>query len=317
MDDLRALLPADPGARRETVREAVTWLVNNLGDPRLVASRCAELGPAVAGLGVPPQRLEALAILLIDALRANPPAPPLRAEEEAALRDAGRLAARWAGAGTDDTAHEPAWWSAVVTAHDRRRADLAVLTLRTYLPYPCPPGMRAVVEVPRYPARHRTCWVANLPHVDRTIELHVPLHADDPIGADLVERTAPGDRVRLHLPVGLPALLDTRPLLLIADRDAHAPIRAILAALRSAHPATPERDLTVYWPSTIERDVYRLADLAPPGTIVIRDHFNQDGRDWSEHTAFVAGTAASTTDDATRVRQAGVPAERTVIAAIG
>jgi hypothetical protein len=329
-DDLRTLLPTDPAARRDTAREALTWLVDNLGDPRLVASRCADLGPAATALGVPPSRLEALAILLIDALRANPPAPPLRAEEEAALRDAGRLIDRWTAGGAAAAAHEPVQWSAAVIAHDRRRADMAVLRVRTYLPYPCPPGMRAVVELPHLPGRRRECWVGNLPATDRTVELHVPLHRDDPIGAELVERTTPGDRVRLHLPVGAPAPLDDhRPLLLVADRDAIAPIQAAVSALRCAdrpltgHPRTEgvpagtERDITVYWPAPHERDVYRLADHAPPGTLVIRDRFTADGRDWSEHSAFVAGTAASTAEAATRLREAGLPPQRTVIASIG
>nr|BFE58593.1 hypothetical protein GCM10020063_031190 [Dactylosporangium thailandense] len=318
LDDLHALLPTDPAARRETIREAVTWLVDNLGNPGAVAARCADLGPAITALGVPPQRLDALAILLIDALRANPPAPPLRADEEAALRDAGRLAARWTASGAAGAAHEPVRWSAVVTSHDRLRADLAVLRLRTYLPYPCPPGTRAVAEVRRLPGRRRECWVGNLPDTDRTVELHIPLHRDDPVGAELVERTAPGDRVTLHLPAGDPAPLDDhRPLLLIADRDAVAPIRASLIALRTAIPAGTERNVIVHWPSPIERDVYRLADLAPPGTVVIRDHFTGDGRDWSEHTAFIAGTAASTAMDAARLRDAGVPLERIVTAAVG
>ncbi|MER7280033.1 hypothetical protein ABT369_36905 [Dactylosporangium sp. NPDC000244] len=296
----------------------MTWLVDNLGNPGMVAARCSDLGPAITALGIPPQRLDALAILLIDALRANPPAPPLRADEEAALRDAGRLAARWTASGAAGAAHEPVRWSAVVTSHDRLRADLAVLRLRTYLPYPCPPGTRAVAEVRRLPGRRRECWVGNLPDTDRTVELHIPLYRDDPVGAELVERTAPGDRVTLHLPVGDPAPLDDhRPLLLIADRDAIAPIRATLIALRTALPAGTERNVIVHWPSPIERDVYRLADLAPPGTVVIRDHFTDDGRDWSEHIAFVAGTAASTATDAARLRDAGVPMERIVTAVVG
>ncbi|WP_433065540.1 hypothetical protein [Dactylosporangium sp. CS-033363] len=367
LDDLRNLLPTSPAAARETIREAVTWLINNLGDPRVVAARCAELSPAITGLGVPPQRLETLAILLIDALRANPPSPPLRADEEAALRDAGRLIARWTTAGAEASAHEPTRWSALVTQHDRRRADMAVLHLRTYLPYPCPPGARAVVELPNtfagVPGRRRGCWVGNRPLTDRGVELHVAVQHDDPIGAALVERTKVGDRIQLHLPVGDPApLADNRPLLLVADRDAIAPIRAILDELRSAATATTERNnaersITVYWPAPTERDALQLAELAPPGALVIRDRFTADiqerlttdgrdrstagrhdrsttggrdpsttgrrdrltteGRDWSEHCAYIAGTAATTTADAAHALEAGIPAERTVIASIG
>ncbi|MFI5907831.1 hypothetical protein [Dactylosporangium sp. NPDC051541] len=395
VDDLRALLPADPIVRGETVREAVTWLAANLGDPRVVAARCADLGPAVAALGVPPQRLEALAILLVDALRANPPAPPLRADEEAALRDAGRLISSWVAAGAAAAVHDPVRWSAIVTGRERRRADMAVLRLRTYLPYPCPPGLRAALAVPAVPGRHRECWVANLPEVDRAVELHVALHHDDPVGAELVERTTVGDRVDLYVPVGSPAILDGhRPLLLIADRDAVGPIQAALLTLRlaaatataaaalaatatttaaAASPAaaaagTPgssgtgtntdtdrdrspaagsvtggtdagsagshagrgvgnradlgvgvdtERDVTVFWPSAALGDADRLAALGPAGVVVVRDRFVADGRDWSEHCAFAAGSAAFAESVAVQLVAAGVPGERTVIANIG
>jgi len=156
------------------------------------------------------------------------------------------------------------------------------------------------------------------PDTDRTVELHVAIHRDDPVGADLVERTSPGDRVHLHLPAGDPVPLDDhRPLLLVAHRDAVAPIRAALTALRAVHPADTERNITVYWPSPVERDVFRLADLAPAGTVVIRDRFSADGRDWSGHRVFVAGTAASTAEDTARLRRAGVPAAHCVIASIG
>ncbi|GAA2360897.1 hypothetical protein GCM10010170_056040 [Dactylosporangium salmoneum] len=71
---------------------------------------------------------------------------------------------------------EPTVWSAEVTRCDRRRADMSVLRLRTYLQYPCAAGMRAVVGVPRLAGRTRDCWVGNLPEADRTVELHVALH---------------------------------------------------------------------------------------------------------------------------------------------
>jgi hypothetical protein len=220
----------------------------------------------VAGLGVPPHRLEALAILLVGALRANPPAPPLRAGEEAALRDAGRLVARWAAGGAAGAAHEPVRWSALVTGHDRPRAATAVLHLRAYLPYPCPPGVRAVVEVPRRPGKRRECWVGNRPTV-------MPSPRSGPRSPHSAPRKGP----------------------------------------------ETEHNITVYWPSPVERDLYRLADLAPTGTLVIRDRFTAaaDGGDRSGHSAFVAGTAASAAEDSARLRQAGVAAERIVVASIG
>ncbi|WP_426514295.1 hypothetical protein ACPPVO_28930 [Dactylosporangium sp. McL0621] len=89
--------------------------------------------------------------------------------------------------------------------------------------------------------------MGNLPNTDRTVELHVPLHRDDPVGAELVKRTAPGERIRLHLLTGDPVPVDAnRPLLLVADRDAVAPILATFAALRSANDRATECNVTVY-----------------------------------------------------------------------
>ncbi|GAA2360887.1 hypothetical protein GCM10010170_056020 [Dactylosporangium salmoneum] len=70
----------------------------------------------------------------------------------------------------------------------------------------------------------------------------------------------------------------------------------------------------------MERDVYRLADLAPAGALVVRDRFGADERDERDstgHRAFVAGTAASAAEDVARLVRSGVGRERIVLATIG
>lgn len=315
MDDLRALLPGEPAAQREVLREAVGWLVEHVDQPQVLAARCAELGPVVAQLGVPPQRLETMAVLFVDMLRANPPGVHVRRDQEEAWATTGRLVARWLADGAAAGAHEPAEWSAPVLGHDRRGQTAAVLRLRTYLPYPCLPGQLAVVESAWLPGRWRRCWVGNVPAGDNVVELHVVLRRDDPAGAALVERTAPGDVVRLRPAEGPPAVEQgsPRPLVVVAARDAVAPVRALLGALRAAG---DRRAVTVFWPSAVERDLYRLADLAAEGTVVVRDRFPGGGdEDWQGHDAFVAGDPEAVADAVRRVRAAGVAADRIRVSA--
>jgi NAD(P)H-flavin reductase len=307
--DLQALLPGEPVAQREVLREAVGWLVAHVDQPQVLAARCAELGPVVAQLGVAPQRLDNLAVLFVDMLRANPPGVVVRRDQEEAWATAGRLVSRWLADGAAAAAHEPASWSAPVIGHERRRADSAVVSVRTYLPYPCLPGQLAVVEAARLPGRWRRCWVGNVPAADNVVELHVVALRADPAGAELVERTGVGDVLRLRPAAGVPAADPgaTRPLLVVAARDAVAPVRALLGVLRAAG---DRRAVKVFWPAAAERDLYRLADLAPEGTVVIRDRFTAGREDWAGHDAFVAGDAATLAGTVARLRAAGIDGTR-------
>lgn len=308
--DLRALLPDEPAAQRQVLREAVGWLVEHVDQPQVLAARCAELGPVVAQLGVASPRLDQLAVLFVDMLRANPPGVVVRRDQEEAWATTGRLVARWLADGAAAAAHEPANWCAPVVAHERRGAEAAVVTVRTYLPYPCLPGQLALVESPRLPGRWRRCWVGNVPAAGNLVRLHVTARAGDPAGADLVERTAAGDTLLLRPAAGLPAADpgSDRPLLVVAARDAEAPVRALLGALRAA---ADRRPVTVFWPAAAERDLYRLADLAPEGTLLVRDRFTATaGGDWSGHEAFVAGDPAAVAGTVPALRAAGIPAAR-------
>ena len=263
----------------------------------------------VAQLGVVPQRLDNLAVLFVDMLRANPPGVVVRRDQEEAWATTGRLVSRWLADGAAAAAHEPASWSAPVIGHDRRRADAAVVSVRTYLPYPCLPGQLALVESDRRPGRWRRCWIGNVPAADNVVELHVVLDRADPVGADLVERTGVGDVLRLRPATGVPAAEpgSGRPLLVVAARDAVAPVRALLGALRAAG---ERREVTVFWPAAVERDLYRLVELAPEGTVVIRDRFTAGYEDWAGHDAFTAGDPATVAGILPILKQAGVAADR-------
>ncbi|MEV0130924.1 hypothetical protein AB0H83_20975 [Dactylosporangium sp. NPDC050688] len=101
---------------------------------RSCRSRWGRRRPVLAQLGVPPQRLDQLAMLFVDLLRANPPGVVVRRDQEEAWATTGRLVSRWLADRAATAAHEPATWSAPVAVHERRGAEAAVVSVRTYLP---------------------------------------------------------------------------------------------------------------------------------------------------------------------------------------
>jgi NAD(P)H-flavin reductase len=325
--DLRALLPAGPTAQREALARAVGWLVDNLNRPQAVTAGLAQLGPAAAALGVPPERMEALAVLLADALRASGWLP----EQQAAWQMVARLAGRWAAQGAAAGAYEPPTWIGTVVEHDLRRQDLAVLLVRTYLPYPYLPGQHAVVESAHHRADWRACWLATPPATDNLVELHVRAGPADPVGTALVGRVRPGDHVRLR-PAEGPLVLDAESdagLLLIADDTGVAPMRALLGELSMRG---DRRAARLLWLAALDEEPYDLTaltrlvdDAAADGasglqrmakTIDVLSGMADllsalaAGGPWADWDAYVAGTPTGVAGALTALAYAGIPAER-------
>jgi NAD(P)H-flavin reductase len=238
------------------LEEALDWLVGNLDKPQVVVSGCAQLGPAVAAVGLAADRLEPASLLLAEALLAG--LGPLAPEQRAAWQETTRLVARWVGHGARTAAHEPPYWTATVLAHRRLRQDLAVLLVRPYLPYAYRSGQHTVVETRHHPDLWRSCWVANAPAADNVVELHVRAAPPDPVGLALVGRVRQGDKVRLR-PAEGPLVLDDGSdgqLLLVAEDTGIAPMRALLAELR--HRRDP-RAVHLLWLTNPNEEPYELA----------------------------------------------------------
>ncbi|GAA2526031.1 hypothetical protein [Pilimelia columellifera] len=240
--DLLALLPANPQAQGEQLGRAVSWLADNLGRPHLVATGAAQLGPAAVALGMSPERLDQMGALLADAARAA--GAPWTAEARTAWEATSRLVARWVAQGAAASGYEPPFWTATVIDHELRRADLAVIRVRTFLPYPYLAGQVAPVETAHHRDQWRPCWVATAPTGDNVIELHVRAYQEDPVGLALVGRIAAGETVRLRPAAGdLPMAVESGPAgaLLLAEDTGVAPMLAILADLRERGDPRPAR----------------------------------------------------------------------------
>jgi NAD(P)H-flavin reductase len=305
--ELAAALPGTPESQRDQLRAALTWLVENLDHPPVVAAGCGQLGGALREFGVQPQQLQLMGAALAEAMRAGM-GNAWRQEYEAAWRTTWRLAHRWITHGSEAAAYQPITWTAVVIGHERRRSDLAVLRLRPYLPMPFRPGQFTRIEVPELPGVWRPYSLAGAPRVDNVLELHVRAKGDAGVSGRLVHRTAPGDRVRLSRAEGhmaLPASPE-RDLLFIAGDTGVAPVKALLTELAATE---DPRSAVLFWGARTLDELYDIDEIAaiaracrqatvvpvisegdpgPYASGLVTDAVAAYG-EWSAHEVFLAG----------------------------
>jgi NAD(P)H-flavin reductase len=255
---LLVALPGPPESQREELRAALVWLVETLDRPQAVAAGCGQLGGVLREWGVAPQQAQLVGAALAEALRAGMGAAWTR-EYDTAWRTTWRLVHRWLadGAAADWT---PVAWSGVVVEHDRRRADLAVLRIRPYLPYRFLPGQYTRLEVPQHPQVWRPYSLAGAPRFDNVLELHVRAKGAASVSGALVYDTKAGDRVRVRAAGGEMVLdpASRRDLLMIAGDTGVAPFKALLTEL--AVTADP-RTAVLFWGVRTLDDLYDVADL--------------------------------------------------------
>jgi len=130
--------------------------------------------------------------------------------------------------------NSPAWWDAEVIAHERRCADIAVLTVRPAQELPYRAGQSLAVESHLRPKVWRYLSPANAPRSDGTIEFHVRAVPGGQLSPALVYQCRTGDVLRLGSPIG--SRLTVPPgsgpdLLLLAGGTGVAPMRAIVEQL--------------------------------------------------------------------------------------
>jgi len=322
MRDLRILLAGDPLVRREQVGQALSWLLDNLDRPQVVAATCADLGPALQQVGASAQRLDAMGVLVADALRATV-GGAWRQEHYDAWHSSARLVTSWMGQGMARVDYEPAFWTATVVGHERRGDDGAVVSVRTYLPYGFAPGQFATVESARHPQVWHPYWIASLPSDDNTVAIEVRATPDDAVADALVNATEVGDRVRLRPALGDLALDSgsARDLLLIAHGTGIAPMKALLADLR---PTREARSVHLLWTADRDRgDIEEIRELARPGATLARlddrAHLAAavTGGDWTGYDVYVTGSPDDVRDTVAVLADARVPAERIHQGALG
>ncbi len=140
--------------------------------------------------------------------------------------------------------------------------------------------------------RRRAFSLANAPHRDELLELHIRLVPDGDFTAFLFDKAEEKAILRIQGPLGQFTLREDsdRPILLMAGGTGFAPIKAILEHAFAERLARP---LQLYWGARAKRDLYldelprRWVDMHPNFryTPVLSDPAPKD--DWSGATGFV------------------------------
>jgi NAD(P)H-flavin reductase/hemoglobin-like flavoprotein len=326
---LFAALPGSPAFQREQLAQALTWLVHNLDQPPVVVAGCGQLGAALAECGIHPPQLQLVGAALAEAMRAGMAAGGWRQEFDQAWRTTWQHAYEWIAHGEALARYQPTTWTAVVTGHERRRGDLAIIRLRPYLPMPFRPGQYARIEVADVPGVWRPYSLAGAPRRDNAVELHVRAKTEAGVSGTLVYRTTVGDTVRISRAEGAMSL-DTelaRDLLMIAGDTGVAPLKAMLTELAATG---DPRSAVLFWGARTLDELYDIEEIAeiaraarratvvpvisegeagPYASGLVTDAVAAYG-EWSDHEVYLAGPPLMLAATIAALRQLGVHPDR-------
>jgi NAD(P)H-flavin reductase/hemoglobin-like flavoprotein len=327
-----ALIEALPGTPRSQVEQlagGLTWLVHNLARPPVLVAGCAQLGAALAAVGVAPHHLQFVGAALAEAMRAGMPPGAWRQDFDLAWRSTWQHAYEWIVHGETTVAQQPAIWTAVVVEHDLRRHDLAVIRLRPDLPMPFTPGQYARIEVAELPGIWRPYSLAGAPRRNDLIELHVRAKTQSGVSGSLVYRTRAGDRLRIGHAEGSMVLpeLPGRDLLMIAGDTGVVPLKALLTELADTD---DPRSAVLFWGVRNLAELYDIEEITeiarsarratvvpvvsegdpgPYASGLVTDAVAAYG-EWSDHEVFLAGPPLMLAATSAALHQLGVAPQR-------
>lgn len=236
---LRNLFPAGLRADSDRLFSALIGLAEALEKIHELVPVLEQLGRDHRKYGIRPAHYDAVRQALIGAL-----------EEHAGANWRPEYAAAWTraydyAAGVMQSAEaastDPPYWQGTIVTHERRYPDIAVLRIRTDVPYRYRAGQYATVEVPNQPRVWRPYSMATAPRPDGVLEFHVRAHELGQVSTELVHRARVGDTLRLGPPMGT-AVVDTdeeRPLLVVAGGTGLAPCRAVVEQVLTTQPGRP------------------------------------------------------------------------------
>ncbi|RLU86980.1 flavohemoprotein [Streptomyces griseocarneus] len=311
---LRRLFPDSMEFQRQHLASIFRYLIENLHDPDEITATFTRLGRDHRKLGVRPAHYRAFEAALREALHRTA-GPRWTEPMEAAWVRMLRFAVAAMVEGAEAALGEPAAWQATVTAHDLRRADLAVLRVRPHEPYPYRAGQYAAVASPLLPQAWRHYSLACAPRPDGELEFHVRLTGRGGVSEALVTRTYVGDTLRLG-PAGGTMTLDAatapdgtpRDVLIVACDTGWAAAKALLQELDTRRPE--QRSVHLYLGTRHPSALYdtetptglrtrypwlRIVQVLGQGHgsafgehRALTDAVLADG-DWSGHVAYVSG----------------------------
>ena len=261
--EIRSMFPHAMHDHMEKVFAALARIVWSIDNPDSLTAYLSGLGLAHRKFGVKERHYEPFLAVLVETVR-HFSGPGWTAQTEAAWQTAlGRASSVMRAAAERDAAQQPPWWVGEVVQHDRRRPDLAVLTIRPDQPLRYTPGQYLAVQVPRWPRVWRNFSIANAPRENGLIDLHVRGVRGGMVSGSLVHNTRSGDTVLLGQACGeMTASVDQdRDLLCIAGGTGLAPIKAIVEGVIKAGQPGRRRKIVLYFGARTEEDLYDLPDL--------------------------------------------------------
>ncbi|MEV5703615.1 globin domain-containing protein [Actinoallomurus sp. NPDC052274] len=326
---LRALFPSSMAAQRHRMFDALSQITASLDNPQTFSGFLTRLGREHRKFGIAPAHYDAMGRALLATLRAYGGGSWTAEMEAAWTAMFDTAAAIMIQAAEEDAAQAPPWWIGEVVQHDRRTADIAVLTVRPSEPLSYRAGQYLSVQTSRWPRVWRTYSIANAPGNDGLLRLHVRALPAGWVSGALVRHTRVGDALLLGRASGgmvLDAESD-RDVLCVAGGTGLGPLKALAEeALRSRE----GHDVHLLFGARTTADLYdlpalrALADERPRLHLVpvlseepgcggargpvsdVLDRF----QDWSGHDVYVAGPAGMVSRTVTNLQRLGVPAER-------
>ncbi|GAB3463540.1 FAD-binding oxidoreductase [Streptomonospora sediminis] len=331
--ETRALFPVSMSAQRDRLVGALGRIVSDV-------DRVDELVPFLQSLGrdhrkfaVVAEHYPAVGQALLHTLAhfLGPEWKPDLAED---WSEAYGLVAKVMQEAADEAAHtSPPWWEARVIKHERRTADVAVLSVQPEYELDFVPGQSVAVESRVRPNVWRYFTPANAPRRNGTIDFHVRLVGGGPLSTALVQGVQPGDSLRLGAPVGDKLVL--RPgsdVLMIAGGTGLAPFKAMLEQMRNDAARGAGRRAHLFVGAPYARDHYDYPALhemtrSCPWLRVVPCVSREDPRPgveagdavdvalrygtWPQDDVYVCGSPEMVTGTLRRLAEAGIARERT------
>jgi len=261
--EIRSMFPHAMHDHMQRVFAALARIVSAIDNPDSLTAYLSQLGLAHRKFGVKERHYEPFLAVLAETVRHFSGAAWTVQTQAAWDRVLARASSVMLAAADRDAAQQPPWWVGEVVQHDRRRPDLAVLTIRPDQPLRYTPGQYLAVQVPRWPRVWRNFSIANAPRENGLIDLHVRGVRGGMVSGSLVHNTRPGDTLLLGQACGemTASAHPDRDLLCIAGGTGLAPIKAIIEGVITASQPGRRRKIVLYFGARSEEDLYDLPDL--------------------------------------------------------
>ncbi|WP_438853453.1 globin domain-containing protein [Agromyces sp. M3QZ16-3] len=280
--ELRAMFPVSMATQRDRLVGALGRIVSSVDQLDEVTAFIQQLGRDHRRFEVIAEHYDAVGASLLATLEHY--LGELWTEELAGDWAAayGVIAGVMVEAAAESEQSSPAWWTARVTAVERRGLDIAVVQVAPDSSFPFEPGQSVAVEIPSRPRLWRYFSPANAPRADGSIEFHVQLVPGGQVSSTLVRDLRAGETIRMGAPVGQELTLADaereRDLVMVAGGTGLAPLRAHLERIDHAWQATGRAPRV---------DLFHGARL-PLGLYEHRLLQNLTARPWFSYTAVVS-----------------------------